>query len=70
MPESGADDSKADKSADAAGNVRFSVSPVLWKYLTWLSEHTVLGKSENEVARQILTDRLAEMREESYRDGR
>jgi len=54
---------------DETGEVRFTPSPVLWKYLNWLVRNTVLGKTENEVARQILTDRLAVMRQEDYRDG-
>ena len=54
---------------EKAGEVRFSVSPKLWKYLGFLVRNTVLGRNENEVARQILTDRLAEMRQEDYREG-
>jgi hypothetical protein len=49
--------------------VRFGVSANLWKYLGFLVKNTVLGRNENEVARQILTDRLAEMRQEDYREG-
>ena len=48
--------------------LRFTVSDTLYEYLRWLSENTVLGKSENEVAQQVLTQRLTEMRQESYRD--
>ncbi|QKC83294.1 hypothetical protein EB232_18205 [Mesorhizobium sp. NZP2077] len=53
---------------DKSGEVRFTVSSQTMKYLAWLSRHTVLGKGENEVARQVLTQRLAEMRQEDYRD--
>ncbi len=48
--------------------VRFTPSPESWKYLGWLARNTVLGKNENEVARQLLTAKLAEMRQEDYRD--
>ncbi len=50
------------------GEVRFTVSAQLWKYLGWLSRNTVLGKTENEVAKQILTNSLAAMRHEDYHD--
>ena len=53
---------------DKPNEVRFAVSAQLHKYLGWLVRNTVLGKTENEVARQILTQRVAEMRHESYRD--
>jgi hypothetical protein len=49
--------------------IRFSVSANLWRYLGWLARNTVHGRNENEVARQILTQRLSEMRQEDYRDG-
>jgi hypothetical protein len=48
--------------------VRFTPSPESWKYLGWLARYTVLGKTENEVARHLLTAKLAEMRQEDYRD--
>jgi hypothetical protein len=54
--------------SDAKGEIRFTVSAQLYGYLEWLSKNTVLGKTENEVAKQVLTQRLAEMREEKYRD--
>ena len=47
--------------------VRFTVSPQVWRYLSWLSRNSVLGATEHEVARQILVDRLAEMRQEDYK---
>ena len=60
----------ADSEADEkAGEVRFTPSVPLWKYLGWLSRNTLLGRTENDVARQILTERLAMMRQEDYSDG-
>lgn len=52
------------------GDIRFSVSAEQHTYLGWLSKNTVLGRTENEVAKHILTQRLTEMRQESYRDKR
>ncbi|MCG8356959.1 MAG: hypothetical protein MI920_15435 [Kiloniellales bacterium] len=57
-----ADDNEAIKR-----DVRFSVSARLHAYLGWLAQHTVLGKTENDVAKQVLTQRLAEMRQEDYK---
>jgi len=54
--------------ADVKGEVRFTVSAQLYSYLEWLSKNTVLGKTENEVAKQVLTQRLTEMRTETYQD--
>ncbi len=48
--------------------VRFTASPQMWKYLNWLSRHTVLGKTENDVAKQVLAAKLSEMRGEEYKD--
>ena len=48
--------------------MRFTPPPQVWKYLGWLSRHTLLGKDEREVARQVLITKLAEMRQEDYRD--
>jgi len=59
-----ADDSEKEKS----GEVRFTPSPQLWKYLGWLAHNTLLGKTEHEVAKQLLTTKLSEMRREEYRD--
>ncbi len=59
-----ADDSDADK-----GEVRFTVSAQQWAYLGWLMRNTVLGRSEQDVARHILTERLSEMRSERFDDG-
>ena len=55
--------------ADKPGEIRFTPSVQLLKYLGWLSRNTVLGRSENDVARQVLTNKLAEMRQEVYRDA-
>jgi hypothetical protein len=55
--------------AKSGEQVRFTAPPQLWKYLGWLSRHTILGKDEHQVARQVLIDRLAQMRQEDYRDG-
>jgi hypothetical protein len=52
----------------AQKEVRFTVSPQLYGYLGWLRDNTVLGKSENDVAQQVLTQRLTEMRDESFKD--
>lgn len=43
-------------------------SAQLYGYLGWLAKNTALGRSENEVAEQILTETLSKMRGESYRD--
>ena len=51
------------------GEIRFTVSAPLHTYLGWLVRNTVLGRTENDVARQILTQRLSEMRQEDFRDG-
>jgi len=53
---------------EAGGEVRFTVSAQMWKYLNWLSRHTVLGKNENEVAKQVLAAKLSEMRGEEYKN--
>lgn len=62
-----ADDQDTDKQSEI---VRFSASAQLWNYLGWLSKNTLLGKTENEVARQVLTDKLTQMRQEEYRDDK
>jgi hypothetical protein len=53
---------------EKGGEVRFTVSATLYRYLGRLAEKSVLGKTENDVARQILTNTLAVMRQEDYRD--
>jgi hypothetical protein len=47
--------------------VRFMTSPQIWKYLGWLSRNTLLGKTEHEVARQILATKLSKMKRKKYR---
>ena len=51
----------------AKGEVRFTVNATAANYLVWLSKNTTLGKTENEVAKQILTARLGEMMGEEYK---
>jgi hypothetical protein len=53
---------------EQAGEVRFTPSPQVWKYLGWLARHTLLGRTENDVVKQILTAKLSEMRREEYKD--
>jgi hypothetical protein len=48
-------------------DIRFSVNETTVEYLRWLADNTILGKTENEVARQILIQRLGEMRDENYK---
>ncbi len=61
-----AEESDSEKGGEA---MRLVLSSQVWNYLGWLARNTVLGKDEKEVAKQVLTDRLAEMRQEDYRDG-
>jgi hypothetical protein len=48
--------------------VRFTVSAQMITYLEWLKANTILGDSTNEIAKQVLTDRLSEMRGENFHD--
>lgn len=57
-----------DVEGEKPGEIRFTPSLQMWKYLGWLSRNTVLGRTENDVARQILATQLAAMRQENYRD--
>lgn len=59
----------ADGEEEKGEQVRFTAPPQVWKYLGWLSRNTVLGKTEHEVARQLLVEKLAQMRQENYSDG-
>ena len=54
--------------SEKAQEIRFMPPPQVWRYLGWLARNTLLGKTEQEVARQVLIDKLAEMRQENYRD--
>ncbi|HXP03654.1 MAG TPA: hypothetical protein VN808_06005 [Stellaceae bacterium] len=58
-----------DEAGPEGGELRFKVSPQQWAYLGWLSRNTVLGSNEQAVARQVLTQRLSEMRKENFEDG-
>ncbi len=57
-----------DQDEEKGDQVRFTAGPQTWKYLGWLARNTVLGKNEHEVAKQLLVERLAELRQEDYRD--
>jgi hypothetical protein len=48
--------------------IRMAVSPTLFAYLTVLRQRTMLGASENDVAKYILTQRLEQMRAENYHE--
>jgi hypothetical protein len=48
-------------------DIRFTVNATAARYLRWLADNTTLGKTENEVARQVLLQRLSEMRGESFK---
>jgi hypothetical protein len=54
---------------ERGGEVRFAVSRQQWAYLGWLMRNTVLGRSESEVARHLLTTKLSELRGEKFEDG-
>lgn len=49
--------------------IRMRVSRHLYAYLTWLKDNTMRGASENDVALQLLTNRLIEMKDGNYREG-
>ena len=55
------------KGAPKDPEVRFRVSKRVWEYLEWVSRHSVLGDGPNEIAEQVLLQRLAEMRQEDYK---
>ena len=48
--------------------LRISVSRRLREYLVWLSENTLLGRTDKDVARYLLTKILEEMRQSDYRE--
>lgn len=48
--------------------IRMNVSSTLFAYLTMLKQETMLGASENDVAKYILTQRLEQMRNENYHE--
>ncbi len=45
-----------------------SISGPLYDYLGWLTRNTLLGKSENDVATYLLTQRLEQMRQGNYHE--
>ncbi|MGD0141555.1 MAG: hypothetical protein ABSC92_00190 [Rhizomicrobium sp.] len=47
--------------------VRFTVNETASRYLQWLADNRTMGKTPNEVARQILIQRLGEMSGEGYK---
>lgn len=56
------------ENAKGGREVRFTVSPQMFSYLNWLKDNTVLGKTTNDVAQHVLTQRLSEMRQETFTD--
>ena len=48
--------------------LRIAVSARLRAYLDYLSRHTILGKSDSDVARYLLTQRLEEMIRTRYHE--
>jgi hypothetical protein len=46
--------------------IRMAVSVRVYEYLSWLKRNTMLGASENDVARYVLTDALKAMRRDNY----
>ena len=49
--------------------LRITVSPRLRSYLEWLARNTMLGNSDKDVARYVLTKALEEMRQNNYHEG-
>ena len=48
--------------------LRIIVSPRLRTYLEWLARNTMLGNSDKDVARYVLTKALEGMRQSHYRE--
>lgn len=48
--------------------VTFAVSRRLYEYLGWLQRNTLLGRTENDVARRVLGRRLEDMRQSNYHE--
>jgi len=46
---------------EKAVSMPVSVSPVVYRYLSYLAKHTTLGTKETDVARFLLTERINEM---------
>ena len=49
------------------GEIKFSINSQAFSYLQWLVKNTTLGRGRNEVARQLLIQRLTEMKGENYK---
>jgi hypothetical protein len=60
----------SDQPDDKTVPLRFHVSRRLFDYLVYLSRHTLLGASENDVAEHVLTRRLEEMLFADYHEKR
>jgi hypothetical protein len=54
---------------EETATLRMAVSARVYEYLGWLSRNTMLGASENDVARYILTESLKAMRKENYSEA-
>ncbi len=48
--------------------IRWKASPRQYAYLGWLVRETGLGRSENEVAKYLLTQKIQEMRLSNYQE--
>ena len=48
--------------------IRWTASPRQYAYLSWLVRETGLGRSENEVAKYLLTQKIQEMRLSNYEE--
>lgn len=48
--------------------IRMTISGSLYEYLGWLTRNTILGKSENDIATYLLTQRLEQMRQGNYHE--
>ena len=52
----------------AEHEIRWQVSPLQYAYLEWLVRNTTLGRTTNDVAKYLLTQKIQEMRIAGYRD--
>lgn len=50
----------------AVREFRWQLSERQWKYLTWLTKNTGLGRTEKDVAQHLLTLKIQEMRLSYY----
>jgi hypothetical protein len=60
-----ADEAEQEKAGE---RIRLTVPKQAYRYLGWLARHTLVGRTEEEVARQFLIAKLSEMRREEYKD--